>query len=73
MLSRRVERDLAEVSDGLGIRDFEGRSYRGWHHHMTMVSLAHAATVLSPSRAQGPPAPTGRIPLVPSRDTKVSA
>ncbi|MBC9729181.1 transposase [Streptomyces sp. TRM68367] len=73
MLSRRVERDLAEVSDDLGIRDFEGRSYRGWHHHMTMVSLAHAVTVLSPSRAQGAPAPTGRITLVPSRDTKVSA
>jgi hypothetical protein len=73
MLSRRVERDLAEVSDGLGIRDFEGRSYRGWHHHMTMVSLAHAVTLLSPSRAQGPPAPKSRVTLVPSRDTKVSA
>ncbi|MBF9070781.1 IS701 family transposase [Streptacidiphilus fuscans] len=46
MLSRRVERDLAEVSDPLGVRDFEGRSYPGWHHHMTMVSLAHAITVL---------------------------
>lgn len=73
MLSRRVERDLAEVSDGLGIRDFEGRSYRGWHHHMTMVSLAHAVTLLSPSRAQGPPVPKSRVTLVPSRDTKVSA
>ncbi|WP_327313419.1 IS701 family transposase [Streptomyces sp. NBC_01235] len=73
MLSRRVERDLAEVSDGLGIRDFEGRSYRGWHHHMTMVSLAHAVTVLSPSRAQGPPAPKGRSTHVPSREAKVSA
>ncbi|MBT2454436.1 transposase [Streptomyces sp. ISL-86] len=47
MLSRRVERDLAEVSDPLGVRDFEGRSFRGWHHHMTMVSLAHAITMLA--------------------------
>ncbi|MEV1009376.1 transposase [Streptomyces sp. NPDC049881] len=52
MLRRRVERDLAEVGDGLGVRDFEGRSYRGWHHHMTMVSLAHAVTALSPRRAE---------------------
>ncbi|MFI7386486.1 IS701 family transposase [Streptomyces sp. NPDC049813] len=76
MLARRVERDLAEVSDGLGIRDFEGRSYRGWHHHMTMVSLAHAATLLSPPPAAQPLAPPGRVVLVPSRDedaTKVSA
>ncbi|MEV3859857.1 transposase [Streptomyces sp. NPDC050095] len=73
MLSRRVERDLAEVSDGLGIRDFEGRSYRGWHHHMTMVSLAHAATLLSPSRAQDPTAPAARVTLAPSHETKVSA
>lgn len=47
MLGRRVERDQAEIGEGLGVRDFEGRSFRGWHHHMTMVSLAHAATVLS--------------------------
>ncbi|MEV8565869.1 transposase [Streptomyces sp. NPDC051322] len=47
MLSRRVERDQAEVSDQLGLRDFEGRSFRGWHHHMTLVSLAHAVTALS--------------------------
>ncbi|MCX4554508.1 transposase (plasmid) [Streptomyces sp. NBC_01387] len=73
MLSRRVERDLEEVGDALGIRDFEGRSYRGWHHHMTMVSLAHAVTVLSPSRAQDPFPPTERLPLAPARGTKVSA
>jgi hypothetical protein len=73
MLSRRVERDLAEVSDGLGIRDFEGRSYRGWHHHMTMVSLAHAVTALSPSRTQDPLPLPDRVALAPSRGTKVSA
>jgi hypothetical protein len=72
MLARRVERDLTEVSDQLGIRDFTGRSYRGWHHHMTMVSLAHAVRVLSPTRAQDTFPPTGRVPLAPPRDTKVS-
>lgn len=57
MLSRRVQRDLAEVSDRVGLRDFEGRSFRGWHHHMTMVSLAHALTVLAADR-QAAPAPS---------------
>ncbi|WP_167536361.1 IS701 family transposase [Streptomyces ficellus] len=67
MLSRRVERDQAEVSDRLGLRDFEGRSFRGWHHHMTMVSLAHAITVLS--RADRGPAHEFSVP----RSAKVSA
>ncbi|MDI3418489.1 IS701 family transposase [Streptomyces luteolus] len=58
MLSRRVERDLTQVSVPLGVRDFEGRSFRGWHHHMTMVSLAHAATMLSTV----PRAATARMP-----------
>ncbi|WP_344165568.1 IS701 family transposase [Kribbella yunnanensis] len=30
----RLERDF-------GLRDFEGRSYPGWHHHMTLVSAAY--------------------------------
>ncbi|MEV7418447.1 transposase [Streptomyces sp. NPDC089919] len=51
MLSRRVDHDLDRVSDGLGVRDFEGRTFRGWHHHMTMVSLAHALTVLAAAPA----------------------
>ncbi|NDZ81017.1 transposase [Streptomyces sp. SID10853] len=25
---------------GFGLRDFEGRSFPGWHHHMTLVSAA---------------------------------
>ncbi|GAA2229562.1 IS701 family transposase [Streptomyces nogalater] len=30
-----------------GVQDFEGRSYPGWHHHMTMASAAHAFTRLT--------------------------
>ncbi|WP_157982404.1 transposase [Nocardiopsis sp. FIRDI 009] len=29
-----------------GVRDFEGRSYPGWHHHTTLVGLAHAVGAL---------------------------
>jgi SRSO17 transposase len=26
---------------------FEGRSFAGWHHHVTLVSLAHAFVTLA--------------------------
>ncbi|MET9672805.1 transposase [Streptomyces sp. NPDC006482] len=46
-LARRVERDFVEVGEGAGLRDFVGRSFRGWHRHITLASAAHAATVLA--------------------------
>jgi len=42
----RVEHDYRELKDALGLDHFEGRSYRGWHHHVTLVSLAHAFITL---------------------------
>ncbi|MFJ5230913.1 IS701 family transposase [Kitasatospora sp. NPDC088391] len=60
-LSLRVERDQAEVGSGLGLRDFEGRSFPGWHHHMTMVSLAHAVTLLPAADAARPAATAARV------------
>lgn len=38
-LTRATMRDLREHG---GLLDFEGRSYPGWHHHMTLVSAAYA-------------------------------
>ncbi|MGW0736643.1 IS701 family transposase [Streptomyces sp. NPDC002851] len=46
-LIHRVDRDFAEIGQAAGLRDFVGRSYRGWHRHITLASAAHAATVLS--------------------------
>jgi SRSO17 transposase len=37
----RVEQDYRELKEELGLDHFEGRSWRGWHHHVTLVSLAH--------------------------------
>ncbi|SHF39372.1 SRSO17 transposase [Streptoalloteichus hindustanus] len=37
--------DVAAVRDDFGLCDFEGRSFRGWHHHATLVSAAHAFAV----------------------------
>lgn len=48
-LARRVERDFVEVGEGAGLRDFVGRSFRGWHRHITLASAAHAATLLASS------------------------
>ncbi|GGO88624.1 IS701 family transposase [Wenjunlia tyrosinilytica] len=46
-LARRVGRDFAEVGEQVGLRDYEGRSFRGWHRHITLASVAHTAAVLA--------------------------
>jgi SRSO17 transposase len=38
----RIEHDYRELKDGLGLDHFEGRSYRGWHRHVTLTALAQA-------------------------------
>ncbi len=40
-LGRRTQVDSERLGQ-LGLTDFEGRSYRGWHHHVTLVSTADA-------------------------------
>lgn len=42
----RIEHDYRELKHGLGLDHFEGRSYRGWQHHVTLVSIAHAFLTL---------------------------
>ena len=36
----KVEQDYRELKDELGLDHFEGRGWLGWHHHVTLVSLA---------------------------------
>ena len=38
----RVEHDYRELKTGLGLGHFEGRSYLGWHRHVTLAALAQA-------------------------------
>ncbi|WP_020665959.1 IS701 family transposase [Amycolatopsis nigrescens] len=45
-LIRRVDRDFTAIADQVGIRDFAGRSYSGWHRHATLASAAHAVLAL---------------------------
>jgi SRSO17 transposase len=42
----RVEHDYRELKDALGLDHFEGRSWQGWHHHVTLVSVAHGFVAL---------------------------
>jgi SRSO17 transposase len=43
-------RDLAWAYDALGLGHFEGRSFTGWHHHTTLVSVAAASRLLAQGR-----------------------
>jgi SRSO17 transposase len=38
----RVEHDYRELKHGLGLDHFEGRSFTGWHRHVTLAALAQA-------------------------------
>jgi SRSO17 transposase len=41
----RTEQVYQQMKEELGLDHFEGRSCRGWHHHLTLVMLAHAFLV----------------------------
>lgn len=58
---------LAALRDDFGLCDHEGRSYPGWHRHMTLVSVAYALAAL---RGE---APRGAGPRLPARPCPVPA
>jgi SRSO17 transposase len=41
----RTERAYQEMKGELGLDHFEGRSFRGWHHHITVVLCCYAFIV----------------------------
>jgi SRSO17 transposase len=77
----RVEQDYRELKEELGLDHFEGRHWPGFHHHVTLVSIAFAflrseqlRSKKSPGTdaAHGPPVASGRahpperpLPVVP--------
>ena len=50
----RIEHDYRELKDGLGLDHFEGRSYTGWHRHVTLTALAQAFCTLLRSDPKAP-------------------
>jgi SRSO17 transposase len=49
----RVERDYQDMKGELGLDHYEGRTWRGFHHHAALVGVAHAFLALR--RALFPP------------------
>jgi SRSO17 transposase len=66
----RIERDYQELKQEVGLGDFEGRKWRGFHHHATMCIAAYGFLIseretIPPSR----PGPTTlfQTPALPDR------
>lgn len=49
----RVERDYQDLKGELGLDHYEGRTWRGFHHHATLCAIAHGFLALQ--RALFPP------------------
>jgi SRSO17 transposase len=52
----RIEHDYRELKGALGLDHYEGRSFGGWHHHVTLVSVAHGFLTLERLRRPRPAA-----------------
>jgi SRSO17 transposase len=48
----RVEEFVEDCKSYLGMTQYETRSWVGWHHHMTLVGLAHLFVTLARQRLQ---------------------
>jgi SRSO17 transposase len=49
----QAEAQCARLAEEFGLRHFEGRSFQGWHHHVTLVSAAHGYRVLQEMERDG--------------------
>src|SRR3954468_12160743 len=63
----RIERDYQELKQELGLGHYEGRSWRGFHHHATLCIAAYAFLVaeratISPSGREAAQRTTSRLP-----------
>lgn len=53
-----VEQGYRELKQEVGLGDYEGRGWRGFHHHVTLTLVAYGFLVLR--RCQPPPPAGGR-------------
>lgn len=64
----RIERDYQELKQELGLGHFEGRSWRGFHHHATLCIAAYAfllAQRLAAPKKTLPHPLFGQVPALP--------
>jgi SRSO17 transposase len=57
-----IERDSEELKQELGLGHFEGRGWRGFHHHATLCTAAYGFLVAERSRFS-PSARSGHLAL----------
>jgi SRSO17 transposase len=57
-----IERDYEELKQELGLGHYEGRSWRGFHHHATLCTAAYGFLVAERSRFS-PSARAGKLEL----------
>nr|WP_269084826.1 IS701 family transposase [Streptacidiphilus anmyonensis] len=50
----RIEHDYRELKTALGLDHFEGRSWTGWHRHVTLVTAAHLFATLTRTHPKVP-------------------
>jgi SRSO17 transposase len=48
----KIEQDYQQLKEELGLDHYEGRNWTGWHHHLTLVMLAHAFLTLEMLRSK---------------------
>ena len=48
----KIEQDYHQLKEELGLDHYEGRNWQGWHHHVTMVMIAHAFLTLETLRGK---------------------
>jgi len=46
----KIEQDYQQLNEELGLDHYEGRSLERWHHHVTLVMLAHSLLPLETLR-----------------------
>ncbi|HEX2238498.1 MAG TPA: IS701 family transposase [Gammaproteobacteria bacterium] len=63
-----IERDYQELKQELGLGHFEGRNWRGFHHHATLCIAAYGFLVAERTRFS-PSARAGQIEFVAARPT----
>jgi len=49
----RIEQDYEQLKGELGLDHFEGRRWLGWHHHVTMTTMAYGFLVRERLRPLG--------------------
>jgi SRSO17 transposase len=63
----RIERSYEDVKGELGFDHYEGRSFVGWHHHVTTVLVCYAFLVAETVRSFSPLDPPGKVTVTRSK------